>query len=109
MESNQGDTMKTIFAMTFFLLASCSEPNLNELKLDYSSQEISENSLSQLQSKLSKDQYYKLMQVISSVKKDAARNALKDGKEYSAQEWEKVIFEESKKALHGQSIAELIN
>ena len=101
--------MKTIFAMTFFLLASCSEPNLNELKLDYSSQEISEDSLARLQSKLSKDQYYRLMQVISSVKKGAAKGALRNGAEYSAQEWRKVVFEESKKALHGQSIAELIN
>ncbi len=101
--------MKTIFAMTIFLLASCSEPNLNELKLDYSSHEISEDSLAQLQSKLSKDQYYRLMQVISSVKKDAAKSALRNGAEYSSQEWEKVVFEEVKKSLHNKSIAELIN
>ena len=97
-----------ITLLSLMCIVSCGEADLNELKLDYSSIEANETCLIDITSKLNKDQYYKLMKVVSSVKNEVATRCLKTGKEYSQEEWDRIIFEGTKKALHGKSVAELI-
>lgn len=89
-------------------LVSCNEPNLDELRLDYSSPEASEISLSKVQSKLNKEEYYKFMKVLSSVRNDVATKSLKADRAYTQEEWDRIIFEGTKKALDGKFVAELI-
>lgn len=93
----------------FILLVSCSEPNLDELKLDYSSEKARQACLIDIQGKLSEEQWQKLQMAIGNTKTKALREGIHMNKNYSSEAWGKRVEEVTREALHGKSVKELIN
>ena len=98
------------FTSCFILLiffVSC-KADLDNLVLDYSTRQASEKSLAGIESKLSQEQFKKLMVAIVNLSSaENRKNIIKD-KKYSPEEWDRFIFENQKKALNGKSVALLI-
>ncbi len=91
------------------MLASCSEPNLDELKLDYSSEEARVKNLAYIESKLTDEEFNQLMMALANITTAEARRYIQEGNKYSQDEWDEIIDELTKKALHGKSVKELIS
>ncbi len=97
--------MKKLLTLILLALVSCSEPSLDELTLDYSSQEAKEACLIDLETKLTDDQYNELMKVIVNTRTAESRKAIKENQEG----WQELADERTRKELHGKSVAELLN
>ena len=99
--------MRTILAILCLLsLVSCGEPNLDELKLDYSTPEAGQESVSIIQSKLTKEQWQRFSEAKHNLVNDALRQAIKD--KDPADDWELIVHDVNKRLLDGVSVAELI-
>tara|TARA_R110001606_G_scaffold396817_1_gene571708 strand:- start:651 stop:920 length:270 start_codon:yes stop_codon:yes gene_type:complete len=89
-------------------LASC-KADLDNLVLDFSSKKASEERLAAIESKLTKEQFKKLMVAITNLATAENRKKIVQGKKYTPEEWDQFIFENQKKALDKKSVALLID
>ncbi len=101
--------MKKLLALILLALVSCGETNLDKLKLDYTSKETLDNSLIDIQSALTKDQYQRLMQIIKNTTNKEIRAIMTKDKELSSTEWDKLIHNTQSKAFHNKSVREILD
>ena len=95
-----------IMLISLICIVSCGEADLNELKLDYSSIEAGQQSVSIIQSKLTKEQWQRFSEAKHNLVNDALRQAIKD--KDPADDWELIVHDVNKRLLDGVSVAELI-
>ncbi|WDE97848.1 hypothetical protein PQO03_18650 [Lentisphaera profundi] len=100
---------KTIAFILMLLFVSCSEPKLDELTLDYSSEEAMNDSFSDIYATLTKEQWQRFMQVLSTVTQNEIKKLMPMEKKLSSEEWNQLIYDIRQKAFDGKSVKEILD